>query len=140
MRIFVAFLLGLAALHGAEYPMVSNMVARPLLQVSNAVERFAAYTGTNATTFGDWGVILSRSAFTNRFGELGVQFFYNCCAFSPPAFHIQVTSLSSNKTRLEICAHPMFATAFPANAFNERHIWAANRIMTNVVEKLEKGP
>src|SRR4051794_12230897 len=100
MRTFLAFLLSLAALHAVEYPMASNIVARPRLHVSKAVESFAARTSTSSTFWGDWGAILTKKDFTNRFGEGGVQFFYNCCAFSPPAFYIQVTSISSNKTRL----------------------------------------
>ena len=140
MRTFLAFILSLAALHAAEYPMASNIVARPLLQVSNAVESFAAYTLTNASTFGDWGSILNsgRSYFTNRFSEVGVRFHYICCAFGPPSFYIQATSLSSHRTRFEICAHPVNVKFDAASALSERKVRAANRIMTNIILNLEK--
>ena len=120
--------------------MVSNIVTRPLQETSNAVERFAAQPRTNTTLLGEQVSIFGRKQITNRFGESGVQFWYNCCAFSSPIFHIQATGVSSNRTRLEVCAHPVVATNEPERAFDKRRMWGARVIMTNVVGILEMAP
>lgn len=132
--------LGCAHLHAADDPTVSKILDHPLASVRTVVETFPAYARTNVAlrqfVSTDLGASGNAYAKTNKLGEVGFAIILFDCRTPSPGFEIRATSVSPEKTRIEIYSLDASQEIYRSEFRPKRNL----RMLEELVRLVEKKP